>query len=729
MKAAVIFVFLVLIIITSNISIAAYGDEETEESIYEPITIPERANFNSAQLELVFRHSYDALRQAGPVTLEGSRAGHRVMIGNVYGTITAQPSENRILVIQGNYSVAHDGISFSVLGNMYIKKIAQKTYPEITLIVGEISASGMRILCRYPDCSHIVIDAETGKMKVNGKASIIGRRLRSPTSLAEDITIQALPRPVSNTVNLRFEAGERPEEGKIARIGNFRLKAGSNGKYALKILNIGSIIEYISGDVIILEILDSRTAGLDPELNDAIYADSQNFLHDGQNDIFVNLENAVLRGEEFLKIQSGNFLYTWDEQLEECKRTESDKSCITLTPSGNSNIMWVTLKLKNSIPAIATLNLDHSILSKINVERFSEEDVESELIITSPLNLGNRKMIFKRDNVLIDGDWKDFRTSFSAYLYRFSEGEYDLLECTYNYLYPRNSQCTLNGNPINLEQRTQRCTTDNDCDGNICRQNRCVQERRCVRMFGDGDPRKIDLLIIGEDTERIQDVEKIAIGEDGQSGLIFGYGGGGLFETEPFRTYRERFNIWIMTAPAAHVRPAELVGLVFSDMDLSGCPEANIKVIASEKEFRSHASDEGICTVSLKKSYLQQVFIHEIGHCFGRLADEYLEARNYRGHYLIPNCIADIGDKSAEEIAKEEWSKLLCGQSESCIEADRLVQEASRNFRGCGGPCLRRCNNYLRPSRNSIMRNYPQPQGRSFNLISQKWIEKRIMSW
>lgn len=690
-----IFIIILFISLANNI---AYAQEQ-------PIVTtlhPNASRFNPAELRQIFDIDYGAV---GSVKLSTTIRGVEFPQGNAYGDITALPSESKIR-INGHYDISHDDISISMFGDITVKKpVSPERYPRITFVHGYMTINKLNIQCDRSDCNYININSQTGWIKISGKAIMpmvytyaknINIKVRSAHGILDDILADLTLKTGPSHAQTSDE--DRPQ------IGRFTLIEANNAAYV--ILQEPPYGE-LSGDAKIFSIVplenveDVAFRGVYPTL-----------VHNGRNDVILYAPQNNL--QELFRLKSGDIIYGYREGMAENICEQRKSSCIYFHQNGK-----VELKLtqrSRRAPFIGQLNLVPGLVNSIEVKPFEIADRESKLIVKKPTLLGTRSMVFTRDEIIIDGNWEDFGISFSGYTFDEIENRHRKLECRIN-----EHRCYLDGRPItSISSRSQRCNDDEDCGEGICRSNRCVEARSCTRIIGNDDPAKIDLLIAGEDFDSIEEVREIAIGRDGQSGLI--YGPEGLFNTEPFSMYRNKFNVLVQTAPAATAVAGEF-GIDRHIQDLN-CPEANIQIVISKRDFRSHAYWEK-CMVSLSDSSLNRVFMHEFGHCFGHLADEYYTFReNKPGHPVPPNCIQPERDKGALGIALESWSNLLCGRN-SCDEASRIVNQDAHV--GCGGDCDERCRDYLRPSENSLMNNLDDSN--SYNIISRAWLEKKIRGW
>lgn len=743
-----IFIIILFISLANNI---AYAQEQ-------PIVTtlhPNASRFNPAELRQIFDIDYSAV---GSVKLSTTIRGAELPQGNAYGIITAMPSENKIL-INGHYDISHDDMSISMRGDITVKKpVSPEIYPRITLNSGSLRINHLDFQCDRPYCNYININSETGWAKISGIASIFGRGSMYATNtgreelittvtrediineqtttaftFAKNINVKPKPSPADDILVgliLRTE----PNQGQISeedrpQIGRFELIEANNAGY---VLLQEPPYEELSGNAKLYSII-----GPDLEIslleNDELQSEEEAFrelpplseaypmlVHNGRNDIVLYASENNLQ-EELFRLKSGDIIYGYREGMAENICEQRKSSCIYFHQNGKVELK-LTQRPRRS-PFIGLLNLDSGILNSVDVKPFEIADTESRFIVKKPSQLGARSMVFTSDEIIIDGNWEDFGISFSGYTFDDIENRHRKLECRIN-----ERKCYLDERPItSISQTSQRCNEDEDCGEGTCQHNRCIEQRSCIKIIDNGDSAtNIDLVIAGEDFNSIEEVREIAVGIDGRGGLIYGFGG--LFNTEPFSRYSRKFNVWVQTVRGPDA-PTEFGPntRIIRDIDLSNCPEANIQIIASKRDFRSYASFETErCVVSLAGPRSRNpLFMHEFGHCFGHLADEYYEFRaNRRGNPVPPNCIIPEQDKGIIETALERWSSLLCGRR-SCSEASRIIEQEAHA--GCGGDCDERCRDYLRPSENSVMRY--QEASNSFNTVSRAWLEKKIRGW
>ncbi|WP_344525654.1 M64 family metallopeptidase [Streptomyces albiaxialis] len=205
-------------------------------------------------------------------------------------------------------------------------------------------------------------------------------------------------------------------------------------------------------------------------------------------------------------------------------------------------------------------------------------------------------------------------------------------------------------------------------------------------------------------------------------------------KVEPYAQYKDLFNVWAVDAhsqdsgvsgdPTSEVRKNTALGSYFwcDNMERLLCVDENkVEAYASKaadpdlvivlsnttkyggagyNNISSPSGYDGIATASSDNAQAVQLVVHESGHSFGKLADEYWygEGRHTGPEPTEPN----LSTLSAEQMAAQrtKWYRWL-GQ-------DSPDGGKVGTFEG-GGCCARGVN---RPTENSIMRTL----GREFNL-------------
>lgn len=160
------------------------------------------------------------------------------------------------------------------------------------------------------------------------------------------------------------------------------------------------------------------------------------------------------------------------------------------------------------------------------------------------------------------------------------------------------------------------------------------------------------------------------------------------------------------------------------------CPGIAKTIVISNKDFTSHALFGGneayLSAVSIKSTIAGKslVAVHEFGHLFGDLRDEYhIVEQGKNGLSGSPNCLpyeCGRGEQNCVD-AKTSWGEEL---------ANKAKEEG---WKGCGGACDSRCTSLLRPRLNSIMRhqwrnegNSPEGRGDTFSDPALKQLKDRV---
>jgi len=208
---------------------------------------------------------------------------------------------------------------------------------------------------------------------------------------------------------------------------------------------------------------------------------------------------------------------------------------------------------------------------------------------------------------------------------------------------------------------------DNDENGQIdCDDSRCY----CCSLlvYGGDSDQKLDLLFIGDEYPSVELFENAVWGA-----LDFGEAMDASFmDTEPFKYNKDKFNVWVV--PSIFYLNLNCNGgwCYFDDSIINeialDCPQADIINVISRKRFRSYAwfsgrtynsfclnwwDDQGtVCSGDpIVHIDYSRLLLHEFGHAFGQLADEYVEPP-IGDLPREPNCAPDI------QTAQQWWGDL-----------------------------------------------------------------------
>jgi hypothetical protein len=211
--------------------------------------------------------------------------------------------------------------------------------------------------------------------------------------------------------------------------------------------------------------------------------------------------------------------------------------------------------------------------------------------------------------------------------------------------------------------------------------HQCVEKSGCIPIINNGNPSgKANFVFVGagySDYDALKSDALALIDYDGNNG------NNGLMSIEPFKSYRSKFNIYIL--PDNNEIPLVKGWLNQVEPDFSKalevagrCSVAEYKVIISKTPYRSYASGKAT-SVSIAGGFQNgaRTIIHELGHSFGGLADEYVE-EDLGDRPYPPNCAP------SKETAEKWWGNI----------------PGAGFFEGCSYT-----GKNIRPTFNSVMRN------------------------
>lgn len=252
------------------------------------------------------------------------------------------------------------------------------------------------------------------------------------------------------------------------------------------------------------------------------------------------------------------------------------------------------------------------------------------------------------------------------------------------------------------------CCQDSDCgEYNMCNQeiHQCVRQTGCLKVLYTGNSNdKVDILIIGAEynspAELKNAINKLFSLESNNKYI-------GFFDVEPFKSNKNKFNIWMIPAQEYTTKEVGVCGqscsqLVDFEKDtayIAQCPNVDTTItIFKTAKFRSCAGGGQWSSLSCQDEEDQgKLILHESGHSFGRLADEYTEPSK-GSHPWGPNCAASKNE------AMQKWGD-LAGQGDIGY------------FQGCSYT-----DNNIRPNQNSLMRSHYSAT--SYGLVNERAILK-----
>ncbi len=236
--------------------------------------------------------------------------------------------------------------------------------------------------------------------------------------------------------------------------------------------------------------------------------------------------------------------------------------------------------------------------------------------------------------------------------------------------------------PTEEEKKKYECVQDSDCgDTAFCNQkiHFCIQKSGCINILKNGDSDKhIDVAFVGDGYNNNDELKKDVL-------IIIDYEGkaNGMMSVEPFNSNKDKFNFWIIKADDSIPFDNNFKGPNRGkSLEIAAeCTISDYSVVLSKKRFRSYAFFSGDAYLSLgsyPSSRWGRLMLHEFGHSFGQLADEYVEPQI--GNWpRPPNCAPD------RETAQKWWGSVSnTGLYQGCSYMDGNI----------------------RPTFNSIMRNH-----------------------
>lgn len=254
-------------------------------------------------------------------------------------------------------------------------------------------------------------------------------------------------------------------------------------------------------------------------------------------------------------------------------------------------------------------------------------------------------------------------------------------------------------NVVNLDQFKIRETFE-------CPNITITPQTGCKNLINNGpEKEKADILFIGDGFYDFEELEKEVRKEIDYESQQEKTPDEGLFSIEPFKSAKQKFNIWYLPAKNeinTEFSPSYSSFVPRTTDALNIASRCAIKpdyiIVLSKKLFRSYCYFGTPCFDSVVfKRNKGRLLLHEFGgHGFASLGDEYhnfVELKDADGRveefmpksHTAPNC------KPTQENAQTEWADLLGGPVGF--------------FKSCGGDCPEQCTEFVRPTLNSIMKD------------------------
>ena len=193
---------------------------------------------------------------------------------------------------------------------------------------------------------------------------------------------------------------------------------------------------------------------------------------------------------------------------------------------------------------------------------------------------------------------------------------------------------------------------------------------KCVEILKNGDPSdKIDVVFVGD---KFTDLTDFRNQVEMHMGLKPGVDGStdGIFYVEPFLSNKDKFNVYLVNelSDLDCLEGDSTLGLCdrnkVNDLALQ-CPYDFINLL-SRRRYRSAAfPDIGIYSISISSDegtrVATRVSVHEFGHSFGYLLDEYSGDSTYLDNFQFKNCFG------REPIKDLDCGLATCFSGDGCL--------------------------------------------------------------
>lgn len=661
--------------------------------------------------------------ETGMITIKYMHNGQLKSFGTLSGLILADPSWNHIQVINGAYNQPTDSQNrnpIKIEGKEFAILVRNPAKPLFEIKNGAYSQGrGWFFGCReseteYLDCEMVAVVTATGAyLNITGEGFVskgdenlrkylnegyvkLKESYEECSTLYPSIELIKCSRPkdvanmheviIGDSEPSKFEMEFSSYSG-TSRFDDIEIKPFGKAKLkAFTELGTPLLLEGMNTEVI----SQTATIGIKAKFADTFVK----LIKEGADRKPIA---TVTRGSAIITNSIGTY--------EACMKNENpynkfacayfgqNEKTIRIKPRAIGGSPYVPLWLNVNIPA----GYENVIIEPFDT---SGNDILPNIVILTKEGTSTQLKFYKDDIALSEGgNWFDLGVSFTAYLLpkdAVAEGEqplsfYDKLECR-NPATARD--CYLNGAQVQgftALRRNYRCNNDNDCGaGKKCIDRLCVTESTCSPVPGYSG-NGLNVLFVSDEysdnAEFKRDIDLVLKGEGEYKGFL---------EVEPFASNAGKFKFYMINGgnmPIDEKVSGKTPSALIIRRVAKQCAAADNIIALSKKEFMPHAElNSNLAFVSQKKLYAENfgkslVVLHEFGHSFGRLRDEYhtFEAGK-AGITGDPNCLR-------YEQAKQKWGQEL---------ADRAKE---KQWKGCGGICDNRCLDFLRPRLNSIMRN------------------------
>lgn len=661
-----------------------------------------------------------------------------VEFATMSGTIITNPDGKLLKVSDGSFeSSAEAKFKINITGDFWIDASRMPT-STFKIESGVLTYKDYTFVCKRGEGEIVVaLTPTSGDLNITGTAMMIltkeynkllAKKIIDYNQVANLTDLSGIEILKDQKAGVTMRAGTKPtskfdEIGVSSKQKLFLQKKLYNAEAYYMIRANSAIVKYKGGEDLYLVSLNKK-------------ADSKGI------ELFV--EGGNMEGQGLLELTRGAlFVHSANskERYDKCagKLPVEDKgyfaagSCMFL---GTEKIMEFKPKITNikigaaTVPSPLSLILKDpqmSLYTNITIEDFEVSDTKS-VISVADSTLPAKRLVFTRDNVLVTkGNWFDFGESFVTYLYDKGSKLYNRFECDVE-----QKQCYLDGRKVSGfgQQKLIKCKKDDECgEGAKCNEElqRCVRQGECAKSAGieglnTGNPAKpLNVVLISDGFETRQEfIDKAKWLFTAPSGGNSEPLSAGFFTVTPLKENKDKFVFYEIFGGAIpfSVLPwstENYDGPALSYvLDLAKkCTNAEQIIVLSNRRFRSYAEDKnipGVAFISLPKAEdhgAGLLVVHEFGHAFGKLADEYYQiSKTDTGIADPPNCLQTY------EEAVRLWGKELADKAKTWEE------------KGCGNDCDDRCKEYLRPSESSIMKY--QTEDSTFNAPSLKEMNRRL---
>ncbi len=273
-----------------------------------------------------------------------------------------------------------------------------------------------------------------------------------------------------------------------------------------------------------------------------------------------------------------------------------------------------------------------------------------------------------------------------------------------------------------------------------CYDAQITSDITCKKLIDNGDSQnKIDLLFVGDGFVSDSQLDNAVINLVDYDGNNAYYG---IFSEEPFKSNRDKFNVWAvngkdMIRHTQQFGDGEGAGPSMGDINFvsKACPIIpDQTIVLSVTGYRSRAYPSQNIALNSVGGYIDssdsRLILHEFGHSFGELNDEY-----HNNVDQIPGAVSGWAQGAAENYYSN-FGHNCRGNQQSATEAWGSLAGTGTGlgtigyFTSCGDDCGDECSGLIRPTEESMMKNHRErdSDGRyvGYYRVNQRYIEEEI---